>query len=262
MILRRIGNKAKLKDKIIPYFPKHKVYYELFFGTGSIYFSKPKAEYSILNDLDNDVYNLFMVVKDNAKELEQLLSITPMSEDLFYYWKNNKEIDPVNKALRFLFLSSFSYLGKSDTFMLLHSNCSYKEKLQKLIKVCSTQFEFAMLRNKDFRLFFNDIYVTDKHIGKDNRFIYADPPYLDTTDNYSTPKWTKKDSIDLFDTLETTGIKYAISEFNNEFILTQAKNRNLNIIEIGERRNLKNIRTEILITNYDIIKTPDLFNGI
>ncbi len=260
MILRRIGNKAKLKDKIIPYFPAHKVYYELFFGTGSIYFSKPKSEYSILNDLDNDVYNLFMVVKDNAEALEQLLSITPISEDLFYYWKKNKETTPINKALRFLYLSSFSYLGKSDTFILLHSNSTHKDKLQKLIKVCASQFEFAMLRNKDFRLFFDGISVTDKHIGKENRFIYADPPYLNTTNNYNTPKWTEKDSIDLFNTLENTGIKYAMSEFDNEFIITQAKNRNLNIIEIGERRSLQSTKKEILITNYNVVNPPDLFN--
>ena len=34
------------------------------------------------------------------------------------------------------------------------------------------------------------------------------------------------------------------------FILEQAKQRNLNVITIGERQNLKNRRTEILVTNY------------
>ena len=42
-----------------------------------------------------------------------------------------------------------------------------------------------------------------------------------------------------------------MSEFDNPFILNQAKERNLNIIEIGERVNLKNRRIEILITNYE-----------
>ena len=43
-----------------------------------------------------------------------------------------------------------------------------------------------------------------------------------------------------------------MSEFDNEFILQQAKERGLNVIIIGERQNLKNRRTEILITNYKI----------
>ena len=38
----------------------------------------------------------------------------------------------------------------------------------------------------------------------------------------------------------TMNCKYAISEFDNEFILNQAKQRNLNIIIIGERHNIKN----------------------
>ena len=41
-----------------------------------------------------------------------------------------------------------------------------------------------------------------------------------------------------------------MSEFDHPFILEQAKQRDLNIIYIGERRNLKNKRTEILVTNY------------
>lgn len=263
MILRRLGNKSKIESKIIPYFPAHKVYYEPFFGTGAIYFSKPKSAYSILNDADNDVFNLFIVVKDNLNDLVNLFSITPMSEDLFYYWKENKETDSIKKALRFMYLSGFSYLGKADTFRLIHSDCSYKQKVEALIKVCSSEMKNTMLRCKDFREFFKDIYVSDKHIGKKDRFIYADPPYLDTVDNYSTPKWTKDDCVDLFETLSNTDIKYAISEFNHPFILSQAEKRNLNIIEIGDRRNINNRKTEILITNYKptpIIETQTLFN--
>ena len=250
MILRRLGNKSQIADKIISHFPKHKIYYELFMGTGSVFFKKPKSQYNILNDLDSDVYNLFLIVKDFKEDLINLFILTPMCEDLFYYWKETLETDPVKKALRFLFLSSFSYLGKSDTFRLLHSDCSHKSKLEQLINVCSSIMKNTMLRNKDFRTFFESIYVSDSHIGKKDRFIYAAPPYLDTGNNYNTPKWTKKDVIDLFDTLQRTSIRFAMSEFDHPFILSQAKKRGLNIIEIGERKTIRNRRVEILITNY------------
>jgi DNA adenine methylase len=42
----------------------------------------------------------------------------------------------------------------------------------------------------------------------------------------------------------------AISEFDNPKILEMAKG--LNVYQIGERKNLKNRRSEILITNYEI----------
>jgi len=89
---------------------------------------------------------------------------------------------------------------------------------------------------------------------KENTFIYLDPPYLCTGDNYSN-SFTEQKSIDLFDCLEKRGCKFAMSEFNNPFILNQAKERGLNIITIGERNNLKNRRTEILVTNYKLNNT-------
>jgi len=64
--------------------------------------------------------------------------------------------------------------------------------------------------------------------------------------------------LDLFDVLIEKGYKFAMSEFNHPFILEQAKQRNLNVIIIGERQNLKNRRTEILVTNYK--NNPTLFD--
>ena len=64
--------------------------------------------------------------------------------------------------------------------------------------------------------------------------------------------------FDLFEMLDNTGCKFAISEFDNDFVMNQAKERKLNVIYIGERTNLKNKRTEILITNYE--NAPTLFS--
>lgn len=94
---------------------------------------------------------------------------------------------------------------------------------------------------------------------KNDVFIYNDPPYLDTDDNYSS-SFTEELSEDLFNTLEETGCKFAISEFDHPFILEQAKKRGLNVITIGERQNLKNRRTEVLVTNY--INQFSLFDAI
>ena len=44
MILRRLGNKQAIAQDIIKYFPEHSCYFEPFFGTGSIFFNKPKVK--------------------------------------------------------------------------------------------------------------------------------------------------------------------------------------------------------------------------
>jgi DNA adenine methylase len=104
--------------------------------------------------------------------------------------------------------------------------------------------------NKDFSKFLSQLAIGEKNdIHPSRAFIYCDPPYLGTTDNYSH-SFKEQDSLNLFNTLEETKCKWAMSEFDHPFILQQAKERNLNVIEIGERQNLKNRRTEILVTNY------------
>jgi DNA adenine methylase len=247
MILRRLGNKSKLAAKIIPYFPAHKIYIEPFFGAGGMFFNKPKAKYNMVNDLDSDVFNLFQVVMNQKEELEKAFYIMPISEDLFQYWRKNKEEDPIKKAIRFLFLSNYGYMGKTETLHLSFNNNS-NIILSEINKATEKLFN-VIITNKDFRVLFKSIVYRQEEIEKNRTFIYCDPPYLCTNNNYSD-SFTETDSIDLFNCLQETGCKFAMSEFDNHFILNQAKERGLNVIIIGERRNLKNRRTEILITNY------------
>ena len=104
MILRRLGNKSKIAQEIIKYFPEHKIFVDVFFGAGGMFFNKPKAKYNIVNDLDSDVFNLFMVVMNQKEELEKAFYMMPIHSDLLDYWKKHEETDPIKKALRFLFL--------------------------------------------------------------------------------------------------------------------------------------------------------------
>lgn len=260
MILRRLGNKSKIAKEIQKYFPAHKIYIEPFFGAGGMFFNKPQSNYNFLNDLNDDVTNLFLVAKDNKKELIEIIEETPISESLFEHWKTNKENDKLYKAVRFLMLSNFSFLGGHSTISM-NLRTSKRHLLTELL-----QFNIdkdVKILNGDFRLIFDKIAYTHLHENKENVLIYSDAPYLDSDKKqnviYEIETWTEKDVIDCMDITFNSGFNGAMSEFNHPFILQQAKERNLNVHIIGERQNLKNRRTEILITNYQV--APDLFSG-
>lgn len=253
MILRRLGNKSKIAAEIQKHFPPHKIYIEPFFGAGGMFFNKPKAKYNIVNDLDSDVFNLFQVVMNQKEELEKAFYMMPIHSDLLEYWKKNQESEPIKKALRFLFLSNLTWLGKPNTIKFgasggyQHIKQNFKEELTDTFDLIY-DVQFA---NFDFIKFLTSVSFDDRN-GKgetSNTLIYADPPYLGTDDNYSH-SFTEQNSTDLFNSLQESGCKFAMSEFDHPFILDQAKQRNLNVITIGERQNLKNRRTEILVTNY------------
>jgi DNA adenine methylase len=248
MILRRLGNKKKLMPKLLPLFPPHKIFIDVFFGSGSVFFYKPKAQYNIVNDLDSDVFNLFQVVMNQKEELEKAFYLMPIHSDLLEYWKKNKETEPIKKALRFLFLSNFTYMGKPDTMKLGIENP--KKQFFKYIDNCFEMLADVQFSNKDFRKFLCSISYRNQ-LDKDSSFYYLDPPYVSTNDNYSN-SFTKQDSIDLFDCVIATGCKFGMSEFDNEFIINQAKERGLFIHYLGERQNLKNRRSEIYICNYKV----------
>tara|TARA_R110000824_G_scaffold395070_6_gene595410 strand:+ start:11106 stop:11879 length:774 start_codon:yes stop_codon:yes gene_type:complete len=250
MILRRLGNKKKLAQQIQTFFPEHKIYIEPFFGAGGMFFNKPKAKYNIVNDLDSDVFNLFQVVMDQKEELEKAFYLMPIHSDLLEYWKKHKETDPIKKALRFLLMSNFGYMGKPDSIHFIDR--PNKKRFFNVINEC---FNFLnkkdiKFNNKNFDVFLNSIIPIKDKSKRKNIFIYSDPPYLQTDDNYEN-SFTKADSLELFEALEKTGCKWAMSEFNNPFILEQAKQRGLNVHFLGSRQNLKNRRTEILVTNYE-----------
>lgn len=254
MILRRLGNKKRIAHKIIPHFPPHKIYIEPFFGAGGMFFSKPKAKYNIVNDLDSDVFNLFQVVMNRREELEAAFYLMPIHSDLLEYWKANREEEPIRKALRFLMLSNFTYLGKADTIKFGTENPKYS--VYKYLDKCHELIKDVQFMNKDFKEFLNAFQIRDK----EDYFIYCDPPYLNTGNNYSDG-FTEEQTSDLFQTLIETGCKFAVSEFDNPFVLDLAKQHNLEVITIGERSNLKNRRTEVLIVNYESPNIYGLFGS-
>ena len=251
MILRRLGNKKRIAHKIIAHFPAHKIYVEPFFGAGGLFFQKPKSQYNIVNDLDSDVFNLFQVVMNQKEELEKAFYMMPIHSDLLEYWKKNQETEPIKKALRFLFLSNFTIMGTGTGMRIGASGGTNKNIVNDNLNETFEKLKNVQMNNCHFKRFINSISLDDRGNKKESEqtFIYCDPPYLNTTDNYSN-SFTESDSLELFETLQSTGCKWAMSEFDHPFILDQAKQRGLNVIQIGERQNLKNRRTEILVTNY------------
>jgi DNA adenine methylase len=248
MILVRTGNKKQIAEKIYKYWPKHKLRIDLFFGAGGAYFNLPKSQYHVLNDLDDDVTNLYLVIKERSEDLRSEIERLPISATLLQHWKKNQESDPVLKAVRFLLISNFSYLGKGDTLRMEPGRT--KEKLLSRINPTLKELGEARISNLDFRDVLKTIHFSDKFIDRQDAFIYLDPVYLDTSNIYKVPTWKEQDSFDCFEIMSNSGIKSAMSEFEHPFILSEAKKRGFKVIPIQNRRNINNRRNEILITNY------------
>ena len=68
VVIPYYGGKFELSRKLIPMLYKHERYIEVFFGGGSMFFRKPKSKFNVLNDLHNDLINLYMTIIDEYDE--------------------------------------------------------------------------------------------------------------------------------------------------------------------------------------------------
>lgn len=250
MILTRLGNKKGLKSSLATNFPKHRLRIEYFFGAGGSFFYLPKPKFSILNDFDDDVTNLYLVLLDQKEELIKQIEMMPISESLIKHYKNNLETHPIRKAIRFLLLSNFTYLGKGDCLRLGIDHS--KRNLLNRIEPTFLMLKDCKITNVDFRDVLKKISFAEDVTPKKDSFGYLDPVYLDTEHNYKVPTWTVNETKACFDIMYNSGINHAMSEFNSEPVLDFASDYKMNVIKLKNRRNLKNNRHEILITNYNL----------
>lgn len=84
-LLRWHGGKWRQAQKIIQLFGRHRVYVEPYGGAASVLLRKPPTYAEIYGDLDDEVVNLFRVLRDQkrAAELIRLLRLTPFSRTEF-----------------------------------------------------------------------------------------------------------------------------------------------------------------------------------
>src|SRR5688572_32744101 len=104
--LRYHGGKWLLAPWIISHFPDHVIYTEAYGGAASVLLQKPRSEAEILNDLNDDLVNLFTVLRSEtaAAKLVAQLRLTPYAYTEFMSALQPSD-DSIERARRMVVLS-------------------------------------------------------------------------------------------------------------------------------------------------------------
>ena len=251
--IKYVGGKNYLARHIIALIPEHVTYAEPFMGAGHVFFQKTKSFTEILNDLNDDLTNLFLVVRNKFDDFLSALDWLIASKKQFEIYKhmNTEGLSDVERAVRYYFLLQLSFSAdvKTPNFSVKlsrrpHLNSDYA--LEKL-RYCHYRLKNAFILNMDYKDF---ISYLNGLVDAENIFYYIDPPYYGVKDY--TLSFSKNDFYELHETLKTIKGKFLMSMNNHEFIKDLFKDYNIMEIEnincLGENRGKT---TELFIMNYE-----------
>lgn len=79
-----MGGKRRLAKHLLPMFPEHTCYVELFAGGAALFFMRPQpAKVEVLNDLNGQLINLYRVVQHHFDEFVRQFQWTLTSREVF-----------------------------------------------------------------------------------------------------------------------------------------------------------------------------------
>lgn len=177
---RYAGGKFYARQLILEHLPEHDSYIEPFCGGASIFFAKTKVENNWLNDLDSDLINCLLHIRDYPEDLiESLNGEKATKERHTYYKKEYRPISLIDQAKRWYYLNRTSYSG-----IMKAENCyfGYGDKFSmrpenwgRQIKKCSEKLQGVHLSSLDFEDVINN--------AEDDSFLFVDPPYFNADQN-------------------------------------------------------------------------------
>ena len=268
-ILKWVGGKRQLLGSLSPLFPEgYDVYCEPFLGGGAVLFHL-KPGRAVVNDVNEDIINLYRVVKTDVESLIDKLKTFENTSECYYQvreWDRDRvayaNMSSVDRAARVLFMNRTCFNGVYRVNSKGFFNVPYGRYKNPIIvdevnlRAVSRYFNEANIdfRFGDYADIFGDL--------PQNSFVYLDPPYDPVSDTanftgYAKGGFSKEDQIRLrgcCDGLNSRGIKFMQSNAATSFIMELYSDYDIRIVKanrsINRNGNGRGAVDEVVIRNY------------
>lgn len=174
-----LGGKRRLADKLIPLFPPHDCYVEVFAGGAALYFLRPMpAQTEVLNDINGDLVNLYRVVQHHLEEFVRQFKWALSSRQIF---KWQQQADPagltdIQRAARFYYLQQHAFGGKVDgqTFGTATTGPAINLcRIEEQLSAAHLRLSGTYVENLPWQ-------EVMRRYDRSHTFFYCDPPYWQT----------------------------------------------------------------------------------
>lgn len=269
--LRYPGGKFYALGLLAPYWElcPHEEYREPFMGGGSVFFTKPKSKYNVLNDIDSDLTTTYKVMQD-PEQREQLVKLVSSETASPERWKEVREIQPttdLEKAFKFYYLNRTSFSGKlsSPAWGYREKRSLPPDRWSERILPCGKLLEGTEIYNTDFE----DI-IRMPAKGK-SVLMFIDPPYykpqkhkhyrngFDENDHIRLAECLRATPYNFFLTYEDAPEIREMYNWAHIYGLEFTYRVDNSVVQNGSRMK----GTEIVVTNYEpFMKETTLFDEL
>lgn len=170
-----LGGKRRLAGKLIPMFPEHECYVELFCGGAALYFLRDPARVEVLNDINGELVNLYRVVQHHLEEFVRQFKWAISSREVFKWQQMSRPeaLTDIQRAARFYYLQHHAFGGRVQAQTFGTATTTRQINLLRIEESLSA----AHLRLNGTTV---ERLPWDKCMVRYDRphtFFYADPPY-------------------------------------------------------------------------------------
>lgn len=188
-----IGGKRRLAETLIPRFPPHTCYVELFAGGAALFFLRPPADVEVLNDINGELVNLYRVVRHHLEEFVRQFKWALSSREVFKWLQDTPPatLTDVQRAARFFYLQQTGFGGRVESQSWGTATTAPPVNLLRIEENLSA----AHLRLTNAHIERLDWQACLERYDRPHTLFYADPPYWDTEGYGVTFEWAQYVSL-------------------------------------------------------------------
>lgn len=264
------GGKRQLLSVIKSLMPdNYNRYFEPFIGGGALFFDlAPKTAY--INDFNSELINCYQQIKDNPKELIDLLTRHQTNNSKDYYLnlrsvdRDNRinEMSPMERAARIMYMLRVDFNGLYRVNSKNQFNVPYgRYKNPKIVDETLILAISDYLNKNNIQILNCDFECAVKDV-KSGDFVYFDPPYIPLSEtsaftSYTHEGFSYEEQVrlrDVFRKLDKKGAYVMLSNSSSPLVEELYKGFNIHKVDANRTNGAKSSSrgkiSEIIVTNY------------
>lgn len=265
-IVKWVGGKRQLMFELLKNLPKsYNRYFEPFIGGGALFFEL-QPDHAYISDMNEELINLYSVVRDSVDELIEDLSKHEISKEYFLEIRNidrteeYSKLSNVERASRFIYLNRTCFNGmyrvnSKGEFNVPFGNYKNPRIIdENNLLNCSELLKKTEIKCADFSEIIHKVQKGD--------FVYFDPPYVPLNETSSFTSYTK-DGFDIdmqfklrdvCDELDSMGVKFMLSNSDTKLVNELYANYEIKKVfasrQINANADGRGKISEVLVRNY------------